>query len=477
MDIAKLLTPRKITITISAVLSLMIMFLAFVKSGDKEYLPYVMFGIILFGVDLLLCESVTEKHSAVMAAAFIFLNTTGIAMTLLNGSFVAGTLVIIAVSVMGAFLFLKLMKGLTEWIYQSKRNTVIVLTVIFVCTVVLYLILFFFPKINNARAWIVLNAGGYTFTFQVTEITKMLFLIAMSVIFASPYIRKQLTWSLIFLGVNILFLCVHNELGTAFVMAISWLIIQFIFAKTKHGLAIIFMAVIAVMLAVMLVNALYDKFGDSDTQNIIITIVNKIHSRLSLEDTYQMDIALESIINGGVLGASPDYILDIPVAESDYAFANLCQRLGTLFGIIVIASFILIIFNLYRFSDKFELPDYNIRLSLIFTVTMTVQMIIIIFTNTGILATIGICAPFISEGGSQCVVTYAMAFYIVNSISAQPEKLKRNKRIKRKEIFADETELQDENKAHRHYPDISAFVRSLFRSSKGRYARSKQKGC
>ena len=451
--------------------------MAFIKSSDEEYLPYVMFGIILFGVDLLLCEAVTEKHSAVMAAAFIFLNTTGSAMTLLNGSFVAGTLVIIAVSVMGAFLFLKLMKGMTEWIYKSKRNTVIVLTVIFVCTIALYLILFLFPKINNARAWIVLNAGGHAFTFQVTEITKLLFLISMSIIFASPYIKKQLTWSLIFLVVNVFALCVHNELGTAFVMAVSWLIIQFIFTRTKHGLAIIFIAVIAVMLAVMLVNALYEKFGDSDTQNIIITIVNKIHSRLSPEDTYQMDIALESIINGGILGASPDYILDIPVAESDYAFANLCQRLGALFGIIVIASFILIIFNLYRFTDKFELPNYNIRLSLIFTVTITVQMIIIIFTNTGILATIGICAPFISEGGSQCVVTYAMALYIVSSISPQPKQPKRKKYIKRKEIFADETKLQNENKTHRHRSDIGAFVRSLFGSRKGRYACSKKRRC
>ncbi len=476
MDTAKLLTPKKITIAISAILSLAIMFLAFIKSGDEEYLPYVMFGIILFGVDLLLCEAVTEKHSAVMAAAFIFLNTTGIAMTLLNGSFMAGTLVIIAVSVMSAFLFLKLMKGMTEWIYQSKRNTVITLTVIIVCTVAMYLILFLFRKINNARAWIIVDIGSHTFTFQITEITKLLFLIAMSVIFASPYIKRQIFWSLAFLGVNILFLCIHNELGTAFVMAVSWLIVQFIFTKTKHGLIIVFVSLISAMLVIMTVNSIYGELGNSDTQNIIFTIVDKIHSRLFPEDTYQMDIALQSIVNGSIFGASSDYILDIPVAESDYAFANLCQRLGTLFGIIVIASFILTIFNLYRFSDKFELPDYNIRLSLIFTVTMTVQMIIIIFTNTGILATIGICAPFISEGGSQCVVTYAMALFIVNSMSQQVKKPK-IKHIKRKEIFADETELQNENKNHRHSSDIGAFVGSLFRSSKGRYARSQKRGC
>ena len=476
MDIAKLLTPKKLTIAVSAVMSLSIMFMAFLKSGDEEYLPYVMFGIILFGADLLLCETVAGKHSAIMAAAFVFLNTTGIAMTLLNGSSMAGTLCIIVVSVAGAFLFFKLMRKAAEWTGRSKRNTVITLTVIFICMCVLYSILFLFPKINNARAWIVINAGGHLFTFQVTEITKLLFLTAVSIIFASPHIKRQIFWSLVFLGINILFLCIHNELGTAFVMAVSWLIIQFIFTGTKHGLVIVFVSLISAMLVIMTVNSIYGELGDSDTQNIVFTIVDKIHSRLFPEDTYQMDIALESIVNGGIFGASSDYILDIPVAESDYAFANLCQRFGALFGIVVIASFILIVFNLYQFLDKTDFPNYELRLSLIFTVTMTVQMIIIIFTNTGILATIGICAPFISEGGSQCVITYAMALYIVSSMSPQAKKPK-IKRIKRKEIFADETELQDKNKNHRHSSYIGAFVGSRLGGSKGRYARSKKRGC
>ena len=170
------------------------------------------------------------------------------------------------------------------------------------------------------------------------------------------------------------------------------------------------------------------------------TAINKIYLRIFPTDTYQTDIALQSFVNGGILGASHDYVLDIPIAESDFAFANLCQRFGALFGIIVILSFVVMIFDIYKFSDECDIMAHDFRLSLIFIIVMTVQMSIVVFTNTGILATIGICAPFISEGGSQCVITYTMALYIVSAMSPQVRKI-RKKRIKREEIFEDETKM------------------------------------
>lgn len=433
---AKWFTPQKIAIFISAVLSVAIMFLAFIRSGDEEPLQYVIFAAILFGTDFLLCEKINSKYSAVMAVLFIFLNAVGMGLILLNGSSVISTLLIIAVAITTAFIFFKLMRAVSEWIYRSKRNTVITLTVIGCCTVACYLVLFLFPKINNARAWIVIGK----FTFQLTEITKLLFLVSLSVIFASPHIRRQVICSLIFLGMNIIFLCIHNELGTAFVIAITWLIVQFIFTKTKQGLMIVFVSFIAAMFIIMTVTALYNESGGANGQDILSTIVNKIYLRIFPTDTYQTDIALQSFVNGGILGASHDYVLDIPIAESDFAFANLCQRFGALFGIIVILSFVVMIFDIYKFSDECDIMAHDFRLSLIFIIVMTVQMSIVVFTNTGVLATIGICAPFISEGGSQCVITYTMALYIVSAMSPQVRKI-RKKRIKREEIFEDETKM------------------------------------
>ena len=121
-----------------------------------------------------------------------------------------------------------------------------------------------------------------------------------------------------------------------------------------------------------------------------------------------------------------------------FAFANLCQYFGNLSGIIVICCFIFVIYSLYRYFIQTERFDYRFHLAGIFIITITIQAIIVIFTNTGLFPVVGIGMPYVSEGGSQNILNYIMAVTIVSAFSSHSDEIKPllKKRTKGKEIFA-----------------------------------------
>ena len=237
---------------------------------------------------------------------------------------------------------------------------------------------------------------------------------------------------------NVLFLAVHNELGTACIITLVITIIHFLFSRKQRGIIFIVVVILLVMTAVIVSNILYPRLEGLDTENIAVKIVNKIYTRVHQSDHYQTDLAVLGIINGGLFGASSDYIIDIPVRDSDFAFANLCQYFGNLSGIIIICCFIFVIYSLYRYFIQTERFDYHFHLVGIFIITITIQAIIVIFTNTGLFPVVGIGMPYVSEGGSQNILNYIMAVIIVSAFSSHSDDIKPlfKKRTKGKEIFA-----------------------------------------
>lgn len=415
---------------LSAILSTGIMLLGFTRSGNGDALLYATFGTILFGLDLIFCTIVTSSHSAAAATAFMFLNTTGTALMLINGTSVVKLLVITTAAVITTVIFMKATPIISKKCSRSVRSFRVTLIILTGATVLLYLSLFLMPRINGARVWYKLGS----FTFQVSELTKLLFLLTLSIIMCSPCLtsKKKLIISAGILLIHSAFLIVHNELGTLFLLVLVWTPAVFVFLPTKTGIAVLFAAATAFMLGLLLVNSLYAAFQGTEQNNTIVTVVNKVHDRLYPADTYQTDMALQAIVNGGLTGSPKDYRLDIPVGTSDFAFSLLCQSFGAFIAILSVIASAVPILSLYRFAYGNKL-NRNYILAFIFGLTFAVQSSTVFFTNTGFFPTVGIGLPFISEGGTNCIINYIMAAVIVRTMSPVPEKPE-IKRLKKREL-------------------------------------------
>jgi cell division protein FtsW len=404
---------RAAAVIAANLISIVVIALVYIKSNNNSCF---WFCLLLMLINTLLFKLIDDNpHTLGRYITLTFINSIGIGVSILNcgDNSVMKPFILILLSAIAAAVFYCLFPCIEKKL-DTRQGTIQLLAVIGGISLALYALLIAAPTVNGAKAWLLI-AG---FSIQLTEITKFLFLLALCITFGSRHfsISKQIAITAGFLCMNVIFLAlICNEFGTAFAMIITYIIVQFLFTKLKQGIAVCLLFVALFVIGIMTITYLHDQWP-TDSDNLIAHYVDKLYDRIYFDDTYQLKLALEGIANGGLFGASSDYMIDIPIFESDFAFANLCQRMGAAMGILVIAAFIYLIVMMQRSSEDDNRSKgycFRYRTAYIFTVSMVTQTLVVLATNTGLLPIIGINMPFISEGGSQSVITYIMCIMII----------------------------------------------------------------
>ena len=283
----------------------------------------------------------------------------------------------------------------------------------------LLMVLLFGQEVNGARRWI--NIAGLQ--FQPSEIAKftMILLLARLTREFGPASRKFR----------------YGVLG--FGAALLGILVPL--ALEKHLSAIMLMGMVAVVM--MFVAGTHPKWllaGAGFAAAFVVVYIRFmgyagdrvtawLHPEADPADTgYQILQSLYAIGSGGVLGLglgkSRQKYLYLPFQYNDYIFAVICEEVGLLGALLIIALFIALILRGYWIA--LQAPDrFSTVLAAGLTTLIGVQTVLNLCVVTNLLPSTGIALPFFSYGGTALAVNLG-EMGILLSISRmrnQPSKL------------------------------------------------------
>ena len=119
-------------------------------------------------------------------------------------------------------------------------------------------------------------------------------------------------------------------------------------------------------------------------------------------------IGRQAIINGGLTGCGiygGYYYTTLPIAESDFAFATVCEKFGLLGGAGIMLLMILAVVRVFFIAGQSR-RDYGAYMCAGVGAMLIIQTIVNVGMCLAISPVIGITLPFISAGGSSVLATY-----------------------------------------------------------------------
>ena len=122
----------------------------------------------------------------------------------------------------------------------------------------------------------------------------------------------------------------------------------------------------------------------------------------------QAIIGRQAIVNGGLTGCGlygGYYYTTLPIAESDFAFATLCEKFGFVGGFGVILLMVLSVVRIFYIGNDSK-RDYGSFMCVGVAAMMIIQTGINVGMCLAISPVIGITLPFISAGGSSVLATH-----------------------------------------------------------------------
>ena len=127
---------------------------------------------------------------------------------------------------------------------------------------------------------------------------------------------------------------------------------------------------------------------------------------------YQLMNSLLAFGKGGFfglgLGSSVQKLFYLPESYNDFIFALIAEELGLVFTILIVVLFYIIFLRIFKLARKcLENKLYFAsNLSFMIGLLITIQAIIHIMVNIGMLPTKGMGLPFISYGGTNLLVMF-----------------------------------------------------------------------
>ena len=289
--------------------------------------------------------------------------------------------------------------------FQKYEKSVYIGSILFLLTV-------YVPGLGvahfGARSWINLGVTD----LQPSELVKITFVL----LFANYLSRNSenlFTYKGVFFaalyGGSFIVIVLKEDLGSAIVMCIMWIIMVF-FAGVDFK---IFAKLSALFL--LCVPLLY-RFMASHQKERIDAFLHP--DNLSLGGNYQVWHSKVAIGSGGFFGkglfmGTQKELKFLPVQKSDFIFSVIIEELGMLGGIILISLYTLFLFRIIKIAREAK-ELYGSLIVIGFIGMFGFQIFENIAMTMGLMPVTGITLPFISYGGSSVVSNMIALGFILN---------------------------------------------------------------
>ncbi|MCA3247880.1 MAG: cell division protein FtsW [Azospirillum sp.] len=274
------------------------------------------------------------------------------------------------------------------------------------CCAIAFLVLTFFvgTEIKGAKRWISLPG----FSLQPSEFLKPTFAVVAAWLFALARKKEGFAgdlYAILLYGLSMGLLLLQPDIGMAFVVSCVWFAQYFL-----AGLRMLWVAGLACVAGAAAVG-LYFTFPHFESR------VNRFLDPAS-GDTYQVNMAMEAFMNGGLMGRGPgegtakSYL---PDAHSDFIFAVAAEEFGLILCLFVVALYAFVV--LRGLARALQETDLFVVLAVGgLCVQFGVQALVNMGSTLHLIPTKGMTLPFVSYGGSSLLaIALGMGFVLALS--------------------------------------------------------------
>lgn len=267
----------------------------------------------------------------------------------------------------------------------------------------------FGPEIKGARRWV--HLGGHS--FQPSEMGKPALIVLCAWLFAESARRADVPALPLAMGAGAVFaglLVIQPDVGQTLLVSLVW---GALFLLSGQPLRI---ALLLVPVGLAGFAAAYLSFDH--VRSRVARFIDP-----SSGDTFQVDRAMQSFAEGGLMGRGPgEGVVKsvLPDAHTDFIFAVIGEEYG------LIACLALL--GLYAFIGQRAMarvwrePDGFVRLAVVgLALLLVLQAAINMGVNVGLLPAKGMTLPFISAGGSSNLATSLTAGMLLALMRHRPD--------------------------------------------------------
>ena len=282
------------------------------------------------------------------------------------------------------------------YLVRSGRSWNITLLILMLFSLgLLALPVFFGKETNGAKNWI--SVGPVS--FQPSEVVKLTLMLALAWFMSR---RKLLPW-VVFLAACLALLMLQKDLGTALLYYCTSLILYW---ASSGSIPVLLIGIGGGCGA-----AVWGYQMFAHVRRRVSVWLNPWKD--GLNSGYQIIQGLVAIASGGLFGVglglgSPT---SIPVYESDFIFAVICEQFGLVFGCCVMLMYVALIWRGATIAIAAR-KSFHGLLSLGCTILLGLQTLVIIGGVLKLIPLTGVTMPFVSYGGTSLVSSMCLIGFI-----------------------------------------------------------------
>lgn len=287
-----------------------------------------------------------------------------------------------------------------RYILRNIELTMKLRYVLAVATIALFAVNLLFGKnINGAKNWIAIGS----FTIQPSELLKFAFIFVGASTLDRLLAKRNVILFLAYAGGCLGALALMRDFGTAAIYFATALVIMFM---RSGDIKIITAVTAAVGVAAV----------------IVANFVPYVHNRFATyrhawenaaDMGYQQTRTMIAIGSGGLfgVGGGEGNLDNVAAADTDLVFGILCEEWGIIVAVLLAMCFVLLALYAWRRIPAANSSFYAIA-ACAATALFLFQISLNIFGSTDLLPLTGVTMPFISNGGSSMIASFALLSFV-----------------------------------------------------------------